>query len=305
MRTEDFIGREAQARALLTNTVAGHSSLLVGEAGMGKTALLDYLGDTLHDVGVTVFLGRVTPFGTFLRELFEGLWDARLTEDRTGELQDDWKAFGKRFTSNDEKARVLCDRLRDVREKQPVVLVIDDAGGVTPTIRPWLELLTEVSTVIAAVTPDALARKGSKRFWKRFDEVRLGPLNKLEAESMADALVSRYRVVADEPEIYKRKVLDLAQGSPFELERLVKYHSSQALVKTGEMLSYGQQFVERDEKGVVLAPLLLVAGACTMAARYIAREQGDVDMYLLAAVGTVLLIVFAPFLRSSLRPRSR
>ena len=72
MRTEDFIGREAQARALLTNTVAGHSSLLVGEAGMGKTALLDYLGDALHDVGVPVFLGRVTPFGTFLRELFEG-----------------------------------------------------------------------------------------------------------------------------------------------------------------------------------------------------------------------------------------
>ena len=30
-----------------------------------------------------------------------------------------------------------------------------------------------------------------------------------------------------------------------ELQRLVKYHSSQALVRTGELLSYGQQFVER------------------------------------------------------------
>ena len=44
------------------------------------------------------------------------------------------------------------------------------------TTRPWLERLTDVATVVAATTPDALTKKGSKRFWKRFDEVRLGPL---------------------------------------------------------------------------------------------------------------------------------
>lgn len=308
MRIEDFVGREAEARALLSNTVARHASLLIGEAGMGKTALLDYLADALHDIGTPIFLGRVTPFGTFLRELFEGLWEAGLTENRSSELQGDWKAFGKRYSSNDEKARALCDRLRELGSQpraKNVILVIDDATGITPTTRPWLELLSEACTVIAAVTPDALARKGSKRFWKRFSEVKLGPLSKREGQELLAALMTRYRIIADEPEIYQRRVLDLAQGSPFELGRLVKYHSTQALVKTGELLSYGQEFVERDEKGVVLAPLLLVIGAFTMALRYVARAQGDVDMYILAAIATVLVIVCAPWLRSSLRPRSR
>lgn len=170
------MGREAEARALLQNTVGGHASLLIGEAGMGKSALLDYLADALHDIGTPIFLGRVTPFGTFLRELFEGLWEAGLTDDRTTDVKGDRKAFGKRHSSNDEKARALCDRLREVRAKETVIVVIDDAAGVTPTVRPWLELLTEVCTVVAAVTPDALARKGSKRFWKRFDEVAWGRL---------------------------------------------------------------------------------------------------------------------------------
>ncbi len=305
MRQEHFLGRDAEARALLTNTVDAHNSLLIGEAGMGKSALLDYIGEALHDVGTPIFISRVTPFGTFLRELFEGLWEAGCVE-RSADMRGDWKAFGKTYTSNDEKARALTDRLRALRGAgKTIILVIDDATGVTPTTRPWLELLTEVATVVAAITPDALTRKGSKRFWKRFDEVRLLPMGKQEAGELLESLIARYNVIADEPEIYRRRVLDLAQGSPFELERLVKYHSTQALVKTRDLLSYGQQFVERDERGVVIAPVLLIAGAFTIAARYIARAQGDVDLYILAAIGLGLMVVFAPWLRSSLRPRTR
>ncbi len=135
--------------------------------------------------------------------------------------------------------------------------------------------------------------------------MRLGPLSKQGAGELLGTLVARYRVTADEPEIYRRRVLDLAQGSPFELERLVKYHASQTLVQTKELLSYGQNFVERDEKGVVLAPLVLLLGAFAIAAHYIAHAQGDTDMVILAAVGVGLMVVFRPWLQSSLKPRSR
>jgi len=52
VRAEEFVGRDAEARMLLQNTVQGHASLLVGEAGMGKSALLDYLTPAFSDVGV-------------------------------------------------------------------------------------------------------------------------------------------------------------------------------------------------------------------------------------------------------------
>lgn len=106
MRSEHFVGREAEARALLQNTVSGHASLLIGEAGMGKSALLDYLADALHDIGTPIFLGRVTPFGTFLRELFEGLWEAGLTDDRTTDVKGDWKALAN-ATARTMKRRAL------------------------------------------------------------------------------------------------------------------------------------------------------------------------------------------------------
>ena len=86
--------------------------------------------------------------------------------------------------------------------------------------------------------------------------MRLERLSKSEAKALLELKVERYNVTADEPEVYRRKVLELAQGSPFELERLVKYHSSQSIVRTKDLGGYSQQsFVERDEKGVALAPL--------------------------------------------------
>lgn len=97
-------------------------------------------------------------------------------------------------------------------------------------------------------------------------------------------------------------MLELAQGSPFELHRLVKYHSSEALVRARDIS--GQQFVEQDVKGVSLAPILLVAGAFVIAARYLARVQGDSDLYVLSGIGIGLLIIFGPLIRSAIRPRS-
>ena len=163
----------------------------------------------------------------------------------------------------------------------------------------------EACTVVAAVDPKALNKSGTKRFWKLFDEVRLGQLGKDESAKMLENLMERYSVTADEPEIYKRSVLDLAQGSPFELHRLVKYHSSEALVKSREVMSGSHSFVERDVKQVALAPILFILGAFTVAGRYIARVQGDMDIYVLSALGMAFLIVFAGPLRSALKPRSK
>ena len=39
MSPEDFVGRQAEARVILTNVEHSHNSLAIGEAGGGKTAL--------------------------------------------------------------------------------------------------------------------------------------------------------------------------------------------------------------------------------------------------------------------------
>ena len=94
------------------------------------------------------------------------------------------------------------------------------------------------------ISPSALKKAGTKRFWKRFEEVRLERFSQKESHDLLEKKIDRYSVTADDMEVYKRKVLALSQGSPYEIDRLVKYHSSQSIVRTGELANYTQSFVE-------------------------------------------------------------
>lgn len=301
MQPHDFIGREAEARLIVTNAEVRRSSLVIGEAGVGKSALLNFVAPILADEGRLIKVSKVAPLGTFLKELFRGMHEYDLIPMQTIDVERDLKEWGKTFPSNDEKAKHLVTLL----EKTPdIIVMIDDAGGITATIRPWLERLIEIVTVVAAISPEALKKPGSVRFWKRFDEVALPRFSRQEASVLLDRLMTHYHIQADDREVYKRKVLDLAQGSAFELSRIVKYTSSETLVNTGNLNTVAQSFVERDEKGIALAPLLFVVAAVAIAARYVARAQNDMDMYVISGILVAVMIVAGPLLRGSLKPRS-
>lgn len=291
----DFVGREPEARTIMTNTAAGRSSLVVGKAGMGKSALLEWLEPLLKEEGKLIRIERTAPFGTFLRALFDGLHDHGIIR----ETWDDWR---KAYQTNEHKAAELSSVLAG---SSNIIMVIDDATGITPSSRPWLVKMVEQCVIIAAIDPDALSKKGTKRFWKLFDEILLEPLNKAHSAEMLDILMKKYNITADEPDIYRRTVLDLAQGVPFELKRLVKNHSADVLVKSRDLRAATSRYVDRDVKQVSLAPLIFVLGAFVMAGRYIARVQNDMDGYVLSALGLGVLIIFGPAIRNSLKPRTR
>lgn len=302
MKEENFIGRDSEARALLSNAEQNRASLVIGEAGMGKTALLEFIAPLLKQMGKLILTERVGPgFGSWLKEVYEGLWTHGLISKQSKDLQADYKTWRKTHGNNDERAKALLE----LCENQNIILVIDDATGVTPSNRPWLIKFVESSTVIACIEPAALKKANTKRFWKHFDEIKLEKLNKNESTQMLEKLVNQYKVNADDMQIYQRSVLDLAQGSPFELKRLVKYHSTEALIKSREIISNAEIFVERDTKQIALAPILFIIGAFAIAGRYIARVQGDMDFYVLSAILLGALIVFAPVLRAALKPRSK
>jgi hypothetical protein len=83
-----------------------------------------------------------------------------------------------------------------------------------------------------------------------------------------------YRIHTDDQAVNKQRVLSLAAGIPGELERLVKYHSSEPLVKSRDVAQLGQGSVDREESGIALAPILFALGAFTVAWRYITRARG-------------------------------
>jgi hypothetical protein len=99
--------------------------------------------------------------------------------------------------------------------------------------------------------------------------------------------------------------LSSADGIPAELERLVKYHSSEPIVKAREVAKLGQCSVHCEESAIALAPILFALGAFMVAWRYIARAQGGLDADVLSGILVGVFMVARTALGRVLKSRSR
>lgn len=295
MNIDLFVGREQEVKRIVSEANLGRSSLIISDAGMGKTALMEVCSLILKDDFLVIELSRLAPFSTFLREIAEQLHDFELIDEEPTKLL-------KQLGDNAARAKHLIKLISDY--DGTIVCVIDDVSGITVTNRPWLEELADQCVVITSATPELLGKTGTKRFWKRFEEVRLEALNREESQELFNILVERYNIKTDEPEIYKRKILAAAQGSPYELNTMIKSHSPYSIVKSSTLSSLNESRVDTDQKGVAIVPWILLLSPLAMVARYTSRIQGDLDGYILSAFGMAFMFICVYFLRGSLKPKS-
>ena len=296
-----FVGRKEEGRAVLLSVRAGRGVVLSAPPGYGKTALLRELLPALEAWAPVVWTERVAPLGTFLKDLFRGLWDAGVPVEGVGrgkDLEADLKAWQRRYPGNEEKARSLLKALKRPEGVNPITLVVDDATGLTPSMVPWLVAFAEVATLVLAVHPETLRKAGTKRLWMRLDRVDLPPLSPKETRELARALVERYGVVAEDLEAYLNRVVSLSGGVPGEVERLVRYVSAEDIVRNRDVgTGYAEGLARREERGIALAPILLVAGGVAIAARYLGLARGEMDLYVAGGLGIAAFVVLSPWLR--------
>jgi predicted ATPase len=300
-----FVGRKEEGRAVLLSVRAGRGVVLSAPPGYGKSALLEELRPALEAWSVVLWTEKLAPFGAFLRDLFRALWDARIPVegvDFSKDPEKDLQAWGKRYSSNEEKAKSLVRALRRYAESgvNRATLVVDDATGVTGSMVPWLVALSEVATLVLAVHPETLRKANTKRLWMRLDRVDLPPLSPRETRELAEALVERYGVVAEDREAYLARVVSLSGGIPGEVERLVRYVSAEDIVRNRDIgTGYAEGLARREERGIALAPILLVAGGVAIAARYLGLARGEMDLYVAGGIGIAAFVVLAPWLRKA------
>lgn len=296
-----FVGRKEEGRAVLLSVRAGRGVVLSAPPGYGKTALLRELLPALEAWAPVVWTERVAPFGAFLKDLFRGLWDAGVPVEGVGRSKDpeaDLKAWQRRYPGNEEKARSLLKALKRPEGVNPITLVVDDATGITPSMVPWLVAFAEAATLVLAVHPETLRKGGTKRLWMRLDRVDLPPLSPKETRELARALVERYGVVAEDLEAYLNRVVSLSGGVPGEVERLVRYVSAEDIVRNRDVgTGYAEGLARREERGIALAPILLVAGGVAIAARYLGLARGEMDLYVAGGLGIAAFVVLSPWLR--------
>jgi AAA ATPase domain len=309
-----FTAREIETQSLLEHMRKHRSVLVLGRGGIGKSVFLEHCAGILEAETLVVNLQRVAPFANFLRDLFNRLFDARALDACTflpddalyADLEETRKLWMKFNPNNDTKARSLTDSLEKYAARASrMVLVIDDLTGISPTIVPWVIELEQVCTLICATPFEVLHKAGTKRAWKVFEELRLEPLNPRDSNAILEGLMLEHQIHTDDEAVYKQRVLAIAAGIPGELERLVKYHSSEPIVKAREVAQLGQGSVDREESGIALAPTLFALGAFTVAWRYIARARGDLDAYVLSGILVGVFMVARVAFGRALKSKSR
>jgi DNA-binding CsgD family transcriptional regulator len=219
---QQLIGRDAELAALagpVDPTRPGQVLVLLGDAGTGKTALLDVVVDRATDAGLRVLRFAATraerdvPFAG-LHLLFHPVLDMldRLQPLHRDALQ---AVFGLApGTSTDQRlveGMATVALARELAATQPLLLIVDDVQWLDPSSRAVLtfacrRLTGAVSVIFAGrgvAAPEGLGRGVA--------ELRLGPLSERDAALLVEAQPTPPRGLVRE------RVLAEAGGNPAAL----------------------------------------------------------------------------------------
>ncbi len=305
-----LIARSSYARTVFNHIERGNSVLVTGDSGTGKSALLQKLYPLLEERSAVIHLERVSPWNAALREIFTQLHDQKALNILRNIPRTDWykdidfarKEWGKAFPNNDEKAKSLLEAFLEYQKDHPkITLVIEDVGGISPSIQPFLIAWLEAATLVVACLPEAMNKKDTRRFWKRLEEVRLENLNQKDTRELTKLVMQQNRVITRDDEAYTERIVALSQGNPGEVVRLVTYKSPDEVMNAKHILSLSEHSGAREEKGIAILPIVAAFAMFAIAWRYIARAQGDMNAYVLSgiviAAVTVATWVIRPLLR--------
>jgi hypothetical protein len=303
MTAPAFVGRTAEGRALLLSVRSARSVALIAPPAYGKSALLSELAPALEQVTVRLDVPKIAPFGQFMSDLHDAMHAVKIHPPGvriTNDLTTDRAAWKKAYAGSTEaRARSLIEALRLYVGKgiQPPAVVIDDAGGVTSSMVPVLVGLAAVSSLVLACYPETLRKPATRRLWQQCDRIDLDTLSAADSRALVGSLTTAYGISTPDTKAYENSVLALSGGVPGEIVRLVRYVPASEIAAKRGGSSLAQSAAARQERGIALAPFLLVLGAVFMVIKYVGRARGEMDSYVIGGIGIAVFMIIGPLLR--------
>ncbi|MGW1879465.1 helix-turn-helix transcriptional regulator [Streptomyces sp. NPDC001975] len=241
-----LIGRDGElarlARALdRARHGSGQAVVVAGDAGVGKTRLLDEVADRAAAAGATVVTGHCVDLGDVgLPYLpFTEILGVLAADIRFSPVVSAHPVVGRLLGAGSDSARDADARLRlfegvaglfaDLAATAPLLLVLEDLHWADQSSRDLLRFLLSRAglarglTVLASYRADDLHRRHPLRPLLA-ELVRLPAVERLELRPLADAEVTRLvRALTERPlsDAAVRDIVDRAEGNAFYTEELV------------------------------------------------------------------------------------
>ncbi len=296
-----LIGREELIEKITREARKGRHLLLTGPAGIGKSTLLEAVIDRLivrRDV-IVLHVNEHQAKGQFL-EIARGLLESGLLKPSALELD---ASLDDRDPAAMEWAKIkrAVNRLsiRDLTaaiipaihaHKGRVLIAVDDLTLVTPTLVAfWLAILDAAQLITCA----SEKRKNVSRLWWKLAEIEIAPLSTDSAREIAQTYLRETGMLVESPALFIAHVVQQANGNPQALADLLADSSKERVVdkqRIREMRhAAGVRYLD-------FTPVMIVALASIIGARYLAIGTGDTELYVFAGMLAAVVISIRVFL---------
>ena len=296
-----LIGRDELIEKITREARKGRHLLLTGPAGVGKSTLLEAVIDRLivrRDL-IVLHVNEHQAKGQFL-EIARGLLESGLLKPSALELDADlddldpaaieWaklKRSVNRLSIRDLTAAII-PAIHAHRGR--VLIAVDDLTAVTPTLVAfWLAILDAAQLITCA----SEKRKNVSRLWWKLAEIEIPPLAPDHARALAQAYLTQTGMLVESPPLFIAHVIQQANGNPQALADLLADSSKERVVdkqRIREMRhAAGVRYLD-------FTPVMIVALASIIGARYLAIGTGDTELYVFAGMLAAVVISIRVFL---------
>ena len=296
-----MIGREELIEKITREARKGRHLLLTGPAGIGKSTILEAVIDRLivrRDL-IVLHVNEHQAKGQFL-EIARGLLESGLLKPSALELDaslDDLDPAAIEWAKIKRSVNRLS--IRDLTaaiipaihaHKGRVLIAVDDLTMVTPTLVAfWLAILDAAQLITCANEK----RKNVSRLWWKLAEIEIAPLSVDSARVIAQEYMTQTGMLVESPALFIAHVVQQANGNPQALADLLADSSKERVVdkqRIREMRhAAGVRYLD-------FTPVMIVALASIIGARYLAIGTGDTELYIFAGMLAAVVISMRVFL---------
>ena len=265
------VGRDEELCQLTDNLSKGIDTLLLGPIGVGKSHLL-----ALLDAENALVVKTLSPAKEALINIAKELHKiGRLCPDGP-----DFETIKKQHTRTTIQG--WTDMVLGSVKKNEFVLIVDDLSDMTASVGRLIDKLNRKFTIIAAL-PEV--RKPYEKYFWRFDRVEIEHLSTADAKKLirqcaAGADIEDYAMT-------ETRVLQQSAGNPRAIIEIVERLRKEPSV-TRSVVRDVSHTGARDQIDLTFAVVLILL--FVVAARFFMRGIGSMEGYVLAGIGSAILV---------------
>lgn len=171
-----------------------------------------------------------------------------------------------------------------------IYIAVDDLTDTTPTLVAfWLAILEKAQLIGCA----SQKKKNLSRLWWKLTEIEVPPLPAEAATAIVRTYVQKTGMLIEAPELFFSHVVAQSGGNPQAIADMLTDSGKERVVdkrKIREMKhAAGVRYLD-------FTPVMIIAGAGIVGARYVAMGMGDTALYVLAGLGAALFMALRVFL---------